>query len=113
MPRNGVCLFVSHPNLTEIREKLVGRFGLPAGDVERFIARLKGITTLVSPTNTLTVVADDPDDNRIIECAVAAQAQLIVSADHHLLRLNPYRGIGIAHPKELKGIFATDFEQAA
>lgn len=38
---------------------------------------------------------DDPDDDRILECAVAAGAQVLVSGDKHLLRLGAFEGIRI------------------
>jgi len=49
---------------------------------------------LVEPAVT---VSDCPDfeDNRILECALASGAVLIVSDDEHLLRLSPWRGIPI------------------
>jgi hypothetical protein len=48
----------------------------------------------VQPTGTLNVT-DDPDDNRILECAVAAAPDYIVSNDDDLMRLQEYRGIRI------------------
>jgi putative PIN family toxin of toxin-antitoxin system len=45
-------------------------------------------------------VADDPDDNAILECALAAQAPLIVTGDKDLLRLSPFRGIRILTPAQ-------------
>jgi predicted nucleic acid-binding protein len=41
------------------------------------------------------VIAEDPDDNRVLECAVKGGAELIVSGDRHLLKLAQYRGIAI------------------
>lgn len=38
---------------------------------------------------------DDGPDNRIIECAVAAEASAIVTGDKHLLALKSYEGIGV------------------
>lgn len=43
-------------------------------------------------------VCSDPDDNRILECALEAEAQVIVTGDTDLLRLNPYEGIAIVSP---------------
>lgn len=37
----------------------------------------------------------DPDDNRILECAVEGRADLIVSHDRHLLSLKEYKRIPI------------------
>jgi predicted nucleic acid-binding protein len=44
----------------------------------------------------LTVTAvKDIDDDAIIACALAVSAEVIVSADAHLLNLKRYRGIEI------------------
>lgn len=50
---------------------------------------------LVVPRTTLDAVSDDPDDNRILEYAVEAQAEIVVSGDHHLLALQEYKSIPI------------------
>ena len=42
------------------------------------------IGELITPTFTLDTITDDPDDNRILECAVAGKADVIVSGDRHL-----------------------------
>ena len=110
-PRSQLQLFISQPILDEVSEKLL-ELGIPAGTVKPFVSRLRHIASIVTPTERITAVADDPDDNAILECAVAAQARLIVSADNHLRKLNPYQGIGITHPRELRNIFASDFKQA-
>jgi uncharacterized protein len=47
---------------------------------------------------TLNVIAADPDDDRVLECAVSGHADLIVSGDQHLTRLESFRGIGIVRP---------------
>jgi predicted nucleic acid-binding protein len=39
-------------------------------------------------------LADEPD-NRILECAVAAEADFIVTGDKHLLSLKHFRNISI------------------
>ena len=44
---------------------------------------------------TLDVVKDDASDNRIVECAVAAGSDVIVSGDKHLLALGSFRGIEV------------------
>jgi putative PIN family toxin of toxin-antitoxin system len=37
----------------------------------------------------------DEKDNKFLELALAAQADILVSSDVHLLELNPYRGIEV------------------
>ena len=41
------------------------------------------------------MIGADPSDDRILECAVAADAEVIVSGDNHLLALGSFRGIPI------------------
>jgi uncharacterized protein len=49
---------------------------------------------VVTPTER-AVVESDPDDDRILECAVAAGADTVVSGDTDLLRMGSFRGIRI------------------
>jgi predicted nucleic acid-binding protein len=49
----------------------------------------------VSPLSTPRVVPNDPDDDHVIACALAARADAIVSGDHHLLDLREHQGIAI------------------
>jgi predicted nucleic acid-binding protein len=52
------------------------------------------MSELVSPDFVL-MDCQDPDDNRILEAAVAGSADVIVTGDKHLLRMHPFRGIEI------------------
>jgi len=45
-------------------------------------------------------VTGDPDDNRVRECAVAAESDVIITEDKGLLRLGEYDGIKIVRPSE-------------
>lgn len=110
LPNSNLDLNISTDILNEIHHKLVDRFGFDEPEIERLIDRIKRAANVVRPKKKLTVVPDDSDDNAIVECAVEARAHLIVSADHHLLKLGQYKGIGITHPRELKHIFAGDFK---
>lgn len=61
-------------------------------DDSRIINRLRVVTRVaefVKPASTIGHITDDEDDNRILECAVAGGADLIVSGDQHLRRHYP------------------------
>jgi putative PIN family toxin of toxin-antitoxin system len=91
-------LFISPPLMRELADVL--RNDLTWSEVE-IVAQLKllsRVASIVIPTETLNVVVNDPDDDRILECAVAGNADLIVSGDQHLTKLKSYRGIGIVRP---------------
>jgi len=66
-------------------------------------AEVATLTKRVSSTETLDVVKADPDDNRILECAVAAGSDVIVTGDAHLLQLGAYRGIKIMKVADFLG----------
>ncbi|WP_255192297.1 putative toxin-antitoxin system toxin component, PIN family [Natronobeatus ordinarius] len=72
---------------------------LPFTDSERtaFYHLVFDSSTLVTPDRTVDV-ADDPDDDTFLEAAVAGAADVIVSGDDHLLRLEQYEGIDIVDP---------------
>jgi predicted nucleic acid-binding protein len=57
--------------------------------------RLETISELVSTIATLAVIKADPDDDRVLECAIAGRADHIVSGDRHLLKLGSYKNIPI------------------
>jgi uncharacterized protein len=56
---------------------------------------------MCAPTVVPHVIENDPDDDHVLACAVAAQADLIVSGDKHLHSLGgQYQGIRIVSAAE-------------
>jgi len=53
-----------------------------------------------SKAPNLNVVEKDPDDNKFIECAVALNAESIISGDRALQVIKDYMGIKIQSPKQ-------------
>jgi uncharacterized protein len=88
-------LNLSDPLLDEILRVLRDKFLWPQARLNDLPARLDKFTQRVHPAVTLDVVKNDPDDNRVLECAVAAGSQYIVSGDSDLLQLGHYGGIQI------------------
>ena len=62
------------------------------------LKRVVRVAKIVDPKLTFGVIKADPDDVRILECAVAGSADLIVSGDRHLTRLKTFQGIAIVRP---------------
>ncbi len=96
-----LILLISAPILSEIEEKLRDKFEWPESQIAIFLDTIGEITEMVHPQITLDVVPDDPDDNRIVECAVAGQADLIITFDKDLLRMKSYQMIGMITPRQL------------
>lgn len=51
------------------------------------------LAQVVTPAQISRVVAKDIDDDAVLACALAAQADWIVSGDAHLLNLKHYQGM--------------------
>ena len=87
----GFQLVMSDAIMAEMAKVLRGdKFRWPEEEVVKAQRQIARFTKRVQPTDTLHVITADPPDNRILECAVAAQADYIVSGDNHLLRLKQY-----------------------
>ena len=88
-------LALSDEIMEEIAETLKRKFLWQPDRIEEVRAVLSEITERVIPAIILDVVKDDPDDNKILECAQAAHSEYIVTGDNHLLRLRQYDGMPI------------------
>ena len=65
------------------------------------VAQYQSFTHSVSPQSVPAVIADDPDDDHVLACAVTGRADLIVSGDKHLHSLGGrYNGIPIVKAGE-------------
>lgn len=91
-----VVNFISPDILKEVEEVLLQpKFGLNEEQVYEIIRLFRDTFTLVSPDRRLSVVTADPDDNRILEAALLAEADAIVPGDAHLLGLVNWNGIPV------------------
>ena len=96
-----VQCFTSLPILDEIRNVLQRpKFGLSSEQVLVMVGELHDLCQIVRPTISAQVVAADPDDDMVLECAVAAGANLIVSGDSHLQAIQQWNSIRILSPAE-------------
>ena len=86
--------------LNEIGGVLARKFRWSATRVREARAAIGDFTVLVHPREPVSVVREDEADNRILECALAAGADAIVTGDHHLLELGRFGGVRITTPRE-------------
>jgi uncharacterized protein len=80
--------------LTELARKLDEKFGWEKEKIEQLITSISNIANTFKTSPRLKVLSDDPD-NRILECALDATAEFIVTGDKHLLNLTSYQNIEI------------------
>jgi uncharacterized protein len=72
-----------------------------AGIRERDVLQVITSNSKMIETNMkLHVINEDAEDNKVLECALAAGADIIVSGDKHLLSLGKFRKTRILEPRE-------------
>ncbi len=77
------------------------RLDYPGRKCVEWVEALTETAELVFPVERATGATPDPDDEMILECALAAEADYIVSGDKkHLLALRQFEGIPIVSPAE-------------
>jgi len=76
------------------------KFGLDSRIVSSIVAELTSAAEVVQPTAHVSVIKDDPSDNDVIDCALQAKADCIVSGDRHLLELLRYGNVLILNPDD-------------
>ena len=90
--------------LNEVEKVLTQKFRWQKDITQEIISDLCNFSQLVNPPKSLAVISYPPD-NRILECAVAGEADYIVSGDRHLTDLKTYGKINILTPTEFLAIY--------
>jgi len=90
--------------------KIALRHHWPEERIQLFIEDVAHLAILTPGERRLNLIAEDPSDNRYLECAMEGAAEYIVSGDQHLLRLRTYEGIRILTPGEFLTVFARHTE---
>ena len=96
------CLLYISPALVYELIKVLSykKFNFSPSEIEEFLSIIFETAILVEPAFSLDIIQRDPSDNRIIECAVAAACDYIVTGDRHLLDLRTFKGISIITPED-------------
>jgi putative PIN family toxin of toxin-antitoxin system len=102
MARAGIIrIDVSDAILDELVTVLRDDFAWEAYRLHFAREQLAKAGNLVTPKEAIDAIKEDPDDNAILECAVQAGSQFIVTSDKDLLRLGEYGSIGIVTASQL------------
>ncbi len=96
-----VNIYTSSEILDEVRTRLINKLKLEEKFVNEFIKQVCKSLNVVVPRQKLNLIDDDPDDNKILECAKEVNADLIITMDKHLLKIKKFGTAGIVHPKTL------------
>jgi len=83
------------------RPKFAQRLTLAGVTTRTLVLGYAALARLIEPAVIVPVVEEDPDDDAVLACAVAAQAEAIVSGDSHLLDLKEYEKIPVVTAAQL------------
>lgn len=75
--------------------KIQKRFHPDKEEIRRFFRLVFRKAVITKGLYTVDKIADDPDDNMFLTCAVEAKADFVVSGDKHLLNVKEFQGIRI------------------
>jgi putative PIN family toxin of toxin-antitoxin system len=111
-----LALVMSAPIIEEVRRilaypKLTKLHGRSPGQIDRFIKRLEKIAILTPALLSVSIVKDDPTDDKYLVCALEGRADFIVSGDHHLTDLKEYRGVLILNPATFLRVIGREMEE--
>ena len=95
-------LLLSKGILDELLTVLSTKFSRDKEEISRVAVILSEMAEWAVPSERIKVLNDDPD-NRILECAVSGNADIIVTGDKGLLRLGEYQKLKIVSLKEYLG----------
>lgn len=101
-----IKLFVSEPLLAELSRVIkYPKFKISPLEGEIFLKNVLRIAFLVKSEKEITIIKEDPPDNRILECAVDIKAHYIITGDNHLKLLKEYLGTKIVSPDKFLRLF--------
>lgn len=91
--------------LDEFMEFLERDFGYIKEESIQIVDALLPFLTIIEPKMRVSIINSDPDDDKVLECALESKSRYIITYDKHLLNLKGYQGIRIIRPEEARVIF--------
>ena len=89
--------------LEEVRTVLKKKFHWQSHEIDKAIYTIESFSEIIF-TNIHLNIIKCAADNRILECAIAGNADFIISGDHHMTELREFKGITIVNPAEFLAI---------
>ena len=100
--RQNAQFFTTKDVLQEFSDVLERDFQYTADEATNIIEKVMVFATLIKTTSSINAVKEDPDDNKILECAMDSGSQYNLTYEKQLLNLKEYQGIKIKKAKQLK-----------
>lgn len=97
--------------LDELRRALrYPKFKLTEDEIEAIYNYYLFTLRIVESKSRINAIKEDPEDNKVLECVIDANADYIASGDKHLLNLRNFRNMKIVKAGELLKEIEKGFE---
>ena len=94
-------VYISEEIITEVLAVSAKKFKYSDKRLKQLNLILRDLSVIVQPKKTVTLIRDFPVDNRILECAVEAKAEYLITGDKkHILPLGKIYSTKIISPEE-------------
>ena len=103
LARLGRIKLILSPQILKEFKEVISRpkFGFSQEQINNALKQIINVSSIVMPSIKVNIIKDDPEDNKILECAVSGKVDYIVSGDDHLLKLKEYKGIKIVRTMDI------------
>ncbi|MBI2144810.1 putative toxin-antitoxin system toxin component, PIN family [Candidatus Woesearchaeota archaeon] len=102
--KSDTAIFSSEAIISEYKKVLKRDFEYSDEEVLAIVGKLVLFLNFVNPSEKINVIKEDPDDNKVIECALASSSAYLITYDKHLLNLGSFRSIKIMTPEHALGL---------
>ena len=102
--RREIKIYSSTEILSEYQKILKRDFDFSHEEISEVMGKVLAFVTFVNSQMKINIVKEDPDDDKIIECAIESHSKYIITYDKHLLNFKEHLGIRIIRPEEARAI---------
>lgn len=101
-----IQLITSKPILLELAQKLKEKFEWEDSEIADVIEGIGKFAEVVEPSEQIDLIDQDPEDNRVLECAKEGKANHIISGDKkHILSLKHFERVEIVSAQEFLNLY--------
>ena len=93
-------IFAESAKVLMLEQRIRRKYKYENDEVKAFFSELMKVFNLVNLTSDIPRVCRDPNDDMILACALAAEADYIVTRDKDLLVLKKYQNVEILTPEK-------------
>src|SRR3989344_31918 len=82
-----IKIYSSPEILGEYQKVLKRDFEFTDEEIGEILGTVMKVINIIEPNEKVNIVKNDPDDNKIIECAIASKSQYLITYDKELLKI--------------------------